>query len=87
MPVKFQLTDQWGNPVSSVTVKISTVQNGVEKPGETKTPGTSSNLCWYDPLTQTYQFNLDTTKLVPGLLTIKATLDYGVYYEENIILR
>ena len=86
VPVKFELRDQWGNLASYANIYIYTIQNGEEKPGTEKGSGASGNLCQYDPLTNRYQFNLDTKKLVTGMLTIKVTLDDGTSHEENINL-
>ena len=85
--MKFELRDQWGNPASYANIYIYTIQNGEEKTGVEKGSGASGNLCQYDPLTNRYQFNLDTKKLATGILTIKVTLDDGTSHEENIRLK
>jgi hypothetical protein len=76
IPVKFQLTDYYGNPVSTAsgTASINT------------SPAASAPI-HYDADAQQYVSNLKTPKGATGAYTITVTLDDGTSYTVGVTLK
>jgi len=79
VPVRLSLTDAAGTNVSSASVAV-TATRLVSSTGESTTPAGpggshAGGLFHYDPLTNSYQFNLQTTGLTAGTYTLYFTAD------------
>jgi hypothetical protein len=85
IPVKFQLTDYYGNYISTAVAQIWV--------GSSTNPGTSSgssnngNYFRYDPTNNQYIFDLSTKGMSPGTYKIFVTLDDGTTYSTSITLK
>lgn len=94
IPVKFQLFDAAGNPVSTAVAKIRVVQlsngdpvGGTEVDGLSTSGATTGNLFRYDPTGQLYIFNLATKSLAVGTWRIIVNLDDNTSQTVDIGLR
>lgn len=82
IPVKFQLFDYYGNPISTAVAKI--LVNS--KPGTSSGSSNSGNYFRYDSTDNRYIFNLSTKGMSPGDYTICVTLDDGTTYSTTVKL-
>jgi len=85
IPVKFQLTDYYGNYVSTTVAKISVDGKDASSSGNSN----YLNYFVYDLTASRYIFNLSTKGMVKGTHTIAVTLDDGTVHtiDINIILK
>jgi hypothetical protein len=83
IPVKFQLTDYYGNYISTATAQISVDSN----PGASSGSSNNGNYFRYDPTNNQYIFNLSTKGMSPGTHTITVTLDDGTTPLTTITLK
>ena len=92
IPVKFQLFDANGDPVSTATARIYVQKIGNGDPGEvteavSTAAATTGNLFRYDSADEQYIFNLATKPLSTGSWLIIVRLDDGTEYTVGIGLR
>jgi len=83
IPVKFQLFDALGNPVSNATATLWV--NG--EPAVSSGGSNTDNYFRYDPTDQQYIFNLSTKQLNTGTNTLVVELDDGTSHELEITIR
>jgi hypothetical protein len=83
IPVKFQLFDTLGNPVSNAIATLTV--NGL--PAVSSGGSNVGNYFRYDPVKQQYIFNLSTKTLSSGLNMLKVTLDDGTEYSLTITIK
>jgi hypothetical protein len=83
IPVKFQLFDTFGNPVSNA---IATLMVNSE-PAVSSGGSNVGNCFRYDPVKQQYIFNLSTKTLSLGSNKLKVTLDDGTEYSQTITIK
>jgi len=83
IPVKFQLTDYYGNYISTATAQISVDSNAGTSSGSSN----NGNYFRYDPTNNQYIFNLSTKGMSPGTYTITVTLDDGTTHSTMITLK
>lgn len=83
IPVKFQLFDASGNPVSTATATITVDGNAATSTGSSST----GNYFRYDPTSQQYIFNLNTKPLSVGTHLIVVKLDDGTSRSLSISLK
>jgi hypothetical protein len=91
LPVKFQLTDPDGRPLTDAVARIyvARVVNGVpgiEMPG-TSTNRDSDNAARYSDSDALYIFNLETGSLSPGVWQIRVMVDNGLSYVVLVSVR
>jgi parallel beta-helix repeat protein len=93
IPIKFQLSDDNGEPVSTAhaVLELAPVIDGaVDKddymPANSTGAANNGNVFRYDPLKEQYIFNLDTMELAPGTYRLRITLDDGQVFEVDITL-
>ncbi len=92
LPVKFQLTDQYGNFVSDALARISLLKISDGIIGSEEVPFSSSaadtgDKFRYDFDGNQYVYNLDTSLLDRGLWLLRVALDDGTRHEVNISIR
>ncbi|MHA2305580.1 MAG: NosD domain-containing protein [Candidatus Hodarchaeales archaeon] len=93
VPVKFKLSDDDGQPVSTAhtTIELAQVIDGVVEEDDYM-PATSSgeanegNVFRYDPEEKQFIFNLETSELTLGTYRLRITLDDGQVFEINITI-
>ena len=93
IPVKFQLWDADGNPITDATAKISldqVVNNlpvGIPQDGDSTSAATTGNLFRYDDTDNQYIFNLATKELSTGTWEITITVNGSGSFSVNIGLK
>jgi hypothetical protein len=85
IPVKFQLTDYYGNYISTAVAQIWVVS--LTNPGTSSSSSNNGNYFRYDPTNNQYIFNLSTKGMSPGTYKIFVTLDDGTTYSTSITLK
>jgi hypothetical protein len=85
IPVKFQLTDYYGNYISDAVAQIWVVSS--TNPGTSSGSSNNGNYFRYDPTNNQYIFNLSTKGMSPGTYTIFVTLNDGTTYSISITLK
>ena len=91
VPLKFQLTDFGGGPISNAVAKLSVakITNAIEGTfveAEAKGSSSSGNVFSQDGSGQ-YHYNLDTKTMSTGTWSLKITLDDGTSYTIHISLK
>ena len=67
LPIKFQIVDVSGSPISNATAKAYVVSfNGIEQEAQSTSASVRNNLFRYDPIDQQYIFNLNTKGMSVG---------------------
>lgn len=92
LPIKFQLTDANGNPVSTASAYlfIAKVENGVVNPEEaaiSTSVANEGNRFRYDDKDHQYIFNLDTSPFTAGTWRARVALDDGRIYTAIISIK
>lgn len=92
VPVKFKLTDAFGNSVPDAIAniyiaKVTDQVMGSVTEGLSTSAATSGNLFRYDSTEQQYIFNLNTKPLSKGTFIITVNLNDGTTYSVNISLK
>ena len=93
IPVKFQLWDADGNPITDATARISLEEiigefpSGSPEEGESTSAATSGNLFRYDDTDNQYIFNLATKGLSIGTWEITITVNDSGSYSVRIGLK
>jgi hypothetical protein len=88
IPVKFQLTDYYGNYISDAVAQIWVVSlTNLTNPGTSSSSSNNGNYFRYDPTNNQYIFNLSTKGMSPGTYKIFVTLDDGTTYSISITLK
>jgi hypothetical protein len=85
IPVKFQLTDYYGNYISTAVAQIWV--GSLTNPGTSSSSSNNGNYFRYDPTNNQYIFNLSTKGMSPGTYKIFVTLDDGTTYSTSITLK
>jgi parallel beta-helix repeat protein len=92
IPVKFQLFDDAGLPVSTAqaTIEVAKVSDdvvGTFEEGSSTSAADTGNVFRFDPEAQQYIFNLGTKTLETGTYVLRITLDDGQIFEVRFALR
>jgi hypothetical protein len=85
IPVKFQLTDYYGNYISTAVAQIWV--GSLTNPGTSSSSSNNGNYFRYDPTNNQYIFDLSTKGMSPGTYKIFVTLDDGTTYSTSITLK
>jgi hypothetical protein len=88
IPVKFQLFDTDGNPVSNAIATLEVCKPDLSCMNAASSGGSNvDNYFRYDPVKQQYIFNLSTKTLSLGSNELKVTLDDGTEYSQTITIK